>query len=67
MTLEKLGISSWPFDVVPPTSGTTQWTGRHDFKSNLDRVAGNWGFIPTSSIVSANSCLSFFKLLTPLK
>lgn len=50
MTLEKLGISSWPFDVVPPTSGTTRWTGRHDFKSNLDRVAGNWGFIPTSSI-----------------
>jgi hypothetical protein len=49
-TLDKVGLSVWPFETVPPTSATSAWYGRPQIKSDFERITGSWEFRSTSSI-----------------
>jgi hypothetical protein len=50
VNLVDLGLSSWPFEIVPPTRPTQKWYGRSQFRSDLERIVQSWTFKPTSSI-----------------
>lgn len=49
-TIEDVGLTEWPFDLVPPTAASPKWYGRAEFRSELDRVVASWAFRRTSGI-----------------
>jgi hypothetical protein len=49
-TLEDAGLSSYPFDIVPPTEPTSVWADRKDFRKQLNALAANWEHNPKSGL-----------------
>ena len=48
-TLEQVGLSRWPFDVVPPTGPSTTWYGRPEFRELVHRIVRTWTFRRSST------------------
>ena len=49
LTLEQVGLSKWPFDVVPPTGPSSTWYGRPNFRETVHRIVKAWSFRSSST------------------
>ena len=49
LTLEQVGLTRWPFDVVPPNGPSTTWYGRPEFRETVHRIVKTWTFRRSST------------------